>query len=79
MGQFLGFSDDHSSLVANFRCFSTGYISPQFHLVFDDLFETFICTRDYESVFNYIYNYLFESNMDWYVKDDHDYADNIIY
>ena len=46
MGQFLGFSDDHSSLVANVNNLITGYISPQFHLVFDDLFETVICTKD---------------------------------
>ena len=49
MGHFLGFSDDHSSLVKNVRNLSTGYISPQFHLVFDDLFETFIRTKDYEN------------------------------
>ncbi len=40
MGQFVGFSDKHSSLVANVRHLSTNFISPQFHVVFDDLFET---------------------------------------
>ena len=40
MGQFVGFSDEHSTLVANVRHLSTNYISPQFHVVFDDLFET---------------------------------------
>ena len=54
MDQFLGFSDKHSSLVASVSNFSTGYISPQFHLAFDDLFETFICTKDDDSVFNAI-------------------------
>ena len=79
MGQFLGFSDDNSSIVENVIHFSTGYISSQFHLVFDDLFETFICTRDYESVFNSIYNYLFESNRDWYVKYENDDTNKLIY
>ena len=79
MGQFLGFSDDHSSLVANFRCFSTGYISPQFHLVFDDLFETFISTRNDESVFDAICNDLFELNSYWYSKDEHDDTGKLIY
>jgi hypothetical protein len=40
MGQFIGFSDEHSSLVANVRHLTIHFISPQFHLVFDDLFET---------------------------------------
>ena len=32
--------DEHSSLVVNNLNLSTGYISPQYHLVFDDLFKT---------------------------------------
>ena len=64
MGQFLGSSYEHSFLFENVRRLSTGYIPPQFHLVFDDLFETVICTRDYESVFNTILNDLFELNRD---------------
>ena len=39
-GQFLGFSDEHSSLVANVRHLTTGHVSPQFHVVFDDHFHT---------------------------------------
>ena len=42
LGQFLGFSDEHSPLVENFRNLTTGYILPQYHVVFDDLFETAI-------------------------------------
>ena len=40
LGQFVGFSDEHSSMVANVRHLTTGYISPQFHVIFEDLFET---------------------------------------
>ena len=40
LGQFLGFSGEHSSLVANVRHLGTGYISTQFHLIFGDLFQT---------------------------------------
>ena len=58
---------------------STGYISPQLHLVFDDLFETVINTKDDESVFNAICNDLFELNRDWYAKDEHDDNGNLIY
>jgi hypothetical protein len=38
-GQFLGFSDEHSLLVATVRL-TTGFVSPQFHVVFDDHFHT---------------------------------------
>ena len=65
MGKFLGYSDEHYSLVANVCNFSTGYISTQFNLVFDDLFDTVICTRYDESVFNAIFNDLFGLNRYW--------------
>ena len=54
MGQFLGFSDDHSSLVEFFHNLSTRYIPLQFHFVFDDLFETVICTKDDDNILNAI-------------------------
>ena len=66
MGKFWGFSDKHYYLVVNIFHLITGYISPWFHLVFNDLFETVICTRDGESVFNAICNDIFELNRDWY-------------
>ena len=40
MGQFLGFSWEHSSTVALVRNLYTGYVSPQYHVVFDDKFNT---------------------------------------
>ncbi len=42
VGQFLGYLDDHSPLVANVRHMSTGHVFLQFHVVFDDLYETVI-------------------------------------
>ena len=57
MGQFLGFSDEHSSLVVNVRNLSTGYISPQFHLVFGDLFETVVCLGEDDIVFDARHRY----------------------
>ena len=39
-GQYLGISPEHSSTVARVRHLTTGNISPQFHVVFDDLFST---------------------------------------
>ena len=79
MGQFLGFSDEHYSLVENVSNLSTGYISPQFHLVFDDLFEMVIHTKDDDIVLNAICNDLFESNRYWYAKDEHGDNEKLIY
>jgi hypothetical protein len=39
-GQFLGFSDKHSLLVATVCHLTTGFVSPQFHVFFDDHFHT---------------------------------------
>ena len=40
LGMFLGFSPVHSSLVPLVLNIETGRITPQFHVVFDDRFET---------------------------------------
>ena len=79
MGLFFGGLYEHSSLVINFCHLSKGYISPQFHLVFDDLFETVIRTRYDESFFKAIFKYLFDLNRGWYAKDEHDDTGNLIY
>ncbi len=62
LGQFLGFSDEHSSLAANVHNLSIGYTSPQFHLVFDDMFETTVGTGGDDEVIEEICNRLFEIN-----------------
>ena len=40
LGLFLGFSDLHSSQVPMVLNVETGKVSPQFHVIFDDKFET---------------------------------------
>ncbi|KAL7460113.1 hypothetical protein ACHAXS_001398 [Conticribra weissflogii] len=40
LDQFLGYSNQHSLLVANVCHLRTGFVSPQYHCVFDDLFQT---------------------------------------
>jgi hypothetical protein len=62
VGQFLGYLDEHLSLVVNVHYLSTGYISPQFHAIFDDLFETVVCNGDNDAIINNICNGLFEGN-----------------
>ena len=68
LGQFLGFSDEHSTLVANVWNLTTGYISPQYHVVFDDLFETEIWEGENEPVIDRICNDLFDSSREWYAQ-----------
>ena len=65
--------------VENVRSLSTGYISTQFNLVFDDLFETVICTKDDDNVFSNIFNNLFDLNMDWFAEYENDDNVNLIY
>ncbi len=79
LGQFVGFSDEHSSMVANVRNLTTGYISPQFHVVFDDLFETVNCTGVDDRVVESICKGLFQRNRELYAEDKLDEAGKIIY
>jgi hypothetical protein len=79
VGQFLGYSDEHSSLVANVRHLLTGYVSPQFHVIFDDLFETVVCNGDNDAVINSICDGLFERNRELYVKDEFNADGMLVY
>ena len=79
LGQFLGFSDEHSSLVANIRNLTTGYISPQYHVVFDDLFETVGGSGEADEVVDTVCAKLFENSRDWYVEEEHDENGELIY
>ncbi len=64
VGQFLGYSDKHLSLVVNVRHLLTGHVSPQFHVVFDDLFETVVHNGDNDAINNSICGGLFERNQE---------------
>ena len=54
-------------------------MSPQFHVVFDDLFETMVCNGDNDAVINSICDGLFERNPKLYVEDEFDADDVLIY
>jgi hypothetical protein len=56
--------------VANVRHLSTGYVAPQFYVVFDDLFETVICNGDNDAVINSICDGLFNQNRELYIEDE---------
>jgi len=79
LGQFVGFSNEHLSLVANAWHLTTGYISPQFHVVSDDLFETVNCTGADDRVVESICNGLFQRNRELYAEDEFDEVGNLMY
>jgi hypothetical protein len=79
MGQFVGVSDEHSSFVANVHHLSTNFISPEFHVVFDDLFETVNMIGVDEPVVESICQDLFQLNMELYAEEELNEASNIIY
>ena len=70
IGQFLGFSHGHSSLVANARNLRAGYIGPHFHVVFDDLFEMVSNSGEHIMMIDAICNHLLKSNWDLYTGDE---------
>ncbi len=39
-GQFLGFSKEHSSSIGLIRNLRTGFVTPQYHVVYDEVFST---------------------------------------
>ncbi len=74
MGQLLGLSEINSSLIANVQYLVTGYMSPQYHLVFDYLFETVFSIGN-DALLDDIYNCL-DSDCNIYFNDDEFLSDN---
>ena len=79
MGQFLGFSRQHSSTVALVRNLHTGYVSPQYHMVFDDNFETVFHDGKSDEEFQTICNDLFVNSRDCYMEEEYNDDGVLIY
>jgi hypothetical protein len=79
MGQFLGFSTEHSSTVALVRNLHTGYVSPQYHVVFDDKFETVFNDGKTSAELDKICAELFITSREYYVEDEYDEDGILIY
>ena len=70
MGQFLGFSDQHSSLVAMVWNLGTAFVSPKPHVVFDGKISTIWNeTRLEDTAVEPIFNDLFQSFRDHYGEE----------
>jgi hypothetical protein len=79
MGQFLGFSRTHSSTVALVRNLHTGYVSPQYHVVFDDKFETVFCDGKSTEEIDKICDQLFVNSRECFVEEEYDEDGLLIY
>ena len=78
MGQFLGYSDEHSLLVATVCHLTTGHVSPQYHVVFDDLFHTVF--GDVNDALNKaICDILWQTDRELYAEDKFNAEGELIY
>jgi hypothetical protein len=68
-GQFLGFSDERSLLVAAVCHLTTGFVSPQFHVVFDDHFHTVYGDGERKLITDAICKLLWENDWELYAED----------
>jgi transposase InsO family protein len=67
MGMFLGFSHEHSSLVPLVLNLRTGHVSPQYHVIFDDNFETVPSLNPSTTDIDDKFAVLFDSAKDFYL------------
>ena len=79
MGQFLGYSNQHLSLVANIRHLKTGYISPQYHVVYDDLFQTVFSAGPNTDLVDAMCEELLNTSCEVYATDQYDAENNLVY
>ena len=79
MGQFLGFSRVHSSTVALVRNLHTGHVSPQYHVVFDDKFETVFNDGKSSEELDRICSELFIHSRECYAEEEYDEDGLLIY
>jgi hypothetical protein len=77
VAQYMGMSDEHSTLVGLVRHLISGSISPQYHLVFDETFEsvTGLGPSESETVEDFVsllWEKLFDSNRSFYIDEEYD-------
>jgi hypothetical protein len=78
-GQFLGFSDEHSLLVATVCHLTTDFVSPQFHVVFDDHFHAVYGDGEGNLITDTICNLLWENDQELYAEDKYGPDRSLIY
>ncbi len=78
-GQFLGFSNEHSLLVATVCHLTAGFVSPQFHEVFDDHFHTVYGDCEGNLTTDAVCNLLWENEWELYAEDEYGTDGSLIY
>ncbi len=78
-GQLLGFSDEHSSLAATVCHLTTGFVSPQFHMVFDVQFHTVYGDGEGNLITDAICDLLWENDWELYDEDEYGPDGSLIY
>ena len=79
MSQFLGFSCFHPSTVSLVRNLHTDHVSPQYHVVFDDKFETVFNEGRSNEEIDQTCKTLFEGNCECYVDEEYDQEGVLVY
>ncbi len=74
----MGYLDEHSSLIANIWHLKTSYVSPQFHVVFDDLFKTVFSSGADDALVDFICKNLYRTNCEIYATDEYDAHNNLV-
>jgi hypothetical protein len=75
---FVGFSTEHSSLVPLVLNLSTGHISPQYHVIFDDKFLTVPSLRADQHEIDDIFARLFTTDRDFFLDPVEDSEGDIV-
>ena len=57
----------------------TGFISPQYHVVFDDLFESVFSSGPNDAIVDAICEDLYRSSCEVYATEEYDAHDNLVY
>ncbi|KAL7474366.1 hypothetical protein ACHAW6_000339 [Cyclotella cf. meneghiniana] len=78
-GQFLGFSREHSLTVALFCNLHTGHVSLQYHVVFNDKFETVFHDGKTSEEPDEICTELFVNSREHFIEDEYDEDRLLIY
>jgi hypothetical protein len=79
LGQFFGYSDEHSILFANIWHLKMGYFRPQYHVVFDDLFKNVFSSGADNALINSICKNLYGQSCKFYATDEYDAHNNLVY
>ena len=75
----MGYLDEHSSLVANIWHLKTGYVSRQYHVVFENLFKTVFNSGANNALIGSICKNIYGTSCKIYATNEYDAHNNLVY